>query len=339
MTTFPKRSMSRRRGSILVAVLGMLFIASIMITLIIERSIRDISFRGLQDNRPDLQREAYSAMMAGMAALQEIKLFDGKLYGPQQGWSTAINEADYRPSSGYDVNISIQDESGKLPLKEENANELRSLLRALDISDFEIDEMLDALFDWLDADDQERPNGAEDDAYQDRDPIYRPANAPLTTFEDLRLIEHWDEAFFDEKGVPNGLFRQFTQCVSLYNEGKINIHTAPRFLLEAITAEEGVLLDNLFDYLLGPDGEPNTGDETPLADASLSPLPQSEAFNNATTDVATIVQMQVSVGRGDLQSTLHALLDLSQTDQLPGLDNQNIPLPFKVLSIRENQRF
>lgn len=328
-----------RHGSVLVAVLGMLFIASIMVTVIIERSVRDIAYRGLNDNRPDLQREAYSAMMAGMAALEEIKFFDGKLYGPQQGWATAMSSADYTPSNGYSVDITLEDESGKVPLKEENAEQIRALLIALEISEFDIDLMLDALFDWIDADDSIRPNGAEDETYDRRDPVYRPANAPLTTLEDLRLIEHWDEQFYDEEGQPNALFREFVKCVSLYNQGKINVHTAPQFLLEALAERDGTPIDSLLDYLLGPDGEANTGDETPLAEASTSPMPQSESFANATTDQATVVQMRVSVARGDVRSTLTALLDLSQTDQLPGLNNTPIPLPFKVLGIRENQRF
>ena len=339
MTAAASRPPCSRRGSVLVAVLGMLFIASIMITVIIERAVRDIAYRGLHDNRPDLQREAYSALMAGMAALEELKFFDGKLYGPQQGWSTAISDADYTPSNGYSVDIAVDDESGKIALKEENAEQLRALLIALEISEFEIDMMLDALFDWIDADDAIRPNGAEDDTYDNRDPVYRPANAPLANFDDLRLIEHWDEQFFDEEGQPNENFRQFKRCVSLYNEGKINVHTAPQFLLEALAERDGTPIEALLDYLLGPDGEANTGDETPLAEASLSPMPQSESFANATTDQATIVQMRVTVSRGNIRSSLTALLDLSQQDQLPGLNNSQIPLPFKVLGIRENQRF
>lgn len=330
---------SAHRGSVLVAVLGMLFIASIMITVIIERAVRDIAYRGIHDNRPDLHREAYSALMAGMAALAEIKNFDGKLYGPQQGWARALREVDYTPSNGYEVDIKIQDESGKLPLNESSAVQLRALLVAMDISDFDIDQMLDALFDWMDADDLMRPNGAEDDTYARRTPIYRPANSRLTTFDDLRLIEYWDEQFFDEEGQPNALFRQFTRCVSLYNEGKVNLHTAPSFLLEALAEADGAYIGPLMDYLLGPDGEADTGDETPLADASLNPMPESENFASATTDEATIVQMQVSVGRGDVRSSLTALLDLSQTDALPGLEGASIPIPFKVLGVRENQRF
>ncbi|MGB0369775.1 MAG: general secretion pathway protein GspK [Opitutales bacterium] len=333
------KAQSFRRGSVLVAVLGMIFIASLMITLIIERAIRDISYRGLHDNRPDLQREAYSAMMAGMAALAEIKLFDGKLYGPQQGWSAAMSQADYTPSNGYEVNINIEDESGKLPLNEANAEGLRALLIALEISEFDIDLMLDTLFDWIDADDQIRANGAEDETYERKDPVYRPANAPLATLDDLRLIEHWDEAFFDEEGQSNAIFQEFSRCVSLYNQGKVNVHTAPQFLLEALAYQDGTPIDSLLDYLLGPDGEANTGDETPIADASLNPLPESESFRAMTTDVATVVQMQVSVGRGDVRSSLVALLDLSETDSLPGIEGTKIPLPFKVLSIRENQRF
>jgi hypothetical protein len=57
------------------------------------------------------------------------------------------------------------------------------------------DEIAAALQDWMDADDETRPGGAESDYYAELDPPYAPRNAIPETIEELLLI----------KGVTRGL--------------------------------------------------------------------------------------------------------------------------------------
>ncbi|MCH2155450.1 MAG: general secretion pathway protein GspK [Opitutales bacterium] len=325
-------------GSILVAVLGFILVASIMSFVIIERIVSDIAYRGLHDYRVDLKREGYSGLQAALAVLAEYKELDGTITGPQQGWHNLIARADYQPSGSYRVRARVTDETGKIPLNSQDPQLFIALLKHMELPQTEAEELADKLLDWIDADDLERNFGAEDDEYERRDPAYRAANRPIRDLSELALIDGFDETFFDENGTPNGLYDQLLQHTTLHHSGKINIHTADRFLLEAIAAMDNTNLSGLFDYMSGPDGELNTTDDLSLADAQQSPVPDSELFRNLTTDEVAVIQIEVAVSRGDVGSTLNALVNVKETDSIPTPDG-NISLPFKVLAVRENQQF
>lgn len=56
---------------------------------------------------------------------------------------------------------------------------------------------LAALRDWLDADEEVTPNGAESQAYLARDPAYRSANQPLTSIESLYRVSGFNDKIID----------------------------------------------------------------------------------------------------------------------------------------------
>jgi hypothetical protein len=51
------------------------------------------------------------------------------------------------------------------------------------------EEAADSILDWLDADDEPRPYGAEFDYYQQLQPAYSPANGPIQSIEQLLLVK------------------------------------------------------------------------------------------------------------------------------------------------------
>jgi general secretion pathway protein K len=86
------------------------------------------------------------------------------------------------------------------------------------------------LVDWIDSNDEQRPGGAETSYYSTLPSPYLAKNAPLDTFDELRLIKG-----FDEKTL--NMLRPF---VTVYNDGsgapvsKINVNTAPEEVLTAL---------------------------------------------------------------------------------------------------------
>ncbi len=52
----------------------------------------------------------------------------------------------------------------------------------------EQEDVVDAILDWIDADDEPRTNGAENDSYLAQNPSYRCKNGPLDTLEELLLV-------------------------------------------------------------------------------------------------------------------------------------------------------
>lgn len=96
--------------------------------------------------------------------------------------------------------IRIYDHIGKINLKKLTRSAMYKLLKVrLGIAkDKEINALLDAWQDWIDADDLKRINGAEKDYYETLDPPYQPRNAPLETVEELLDIKGFKEVFGNE---------------------------------------------------------------------------------------------------------------------------------------------
>jgi Type II secretion system (T2SS), protein K len=89
------------------------------------------------------------------------------------------------------VRFGLENESARLninalaALEQQKPGVGKQLLMALPGMD---DATSDAILDWLDADDDPRPNGAESSYYSGLNPPYMPKNGPLDTIEELLLV-------------------------------------------------------------------------------------------------------------------------------------------------------
>ncbi len=74
------------------------------------------------------------------------------------------------------------------------------------------------LKDWIDADamGSGRSGGQEDGLYNNLDSPYLSKNAPLDTFDEVRLIEGWQD----------DVMERFGQQITIHGAGKVNINTA-----------------------------------------------------------------------------------------------------------------
>lgn len=110
------------------------------------------------------------------------------------------------------------------------------ILELVGIPESDWPDLIDAFFDWTDADDTERENGAEtEDYYATLEEPYSAANAPLDSVRELLLIKGFTESLLtggiydpDATGqsnvvVSNGIERMLT----VYGEGKVNINALP----------------------------------------------------------------------------------------------------------------
>jgi len=90
--------------------------------------------------------------------------------------------------------------------------------------------VLDAVADWLDADSEPRPQGAEDGIYELRTPAYRPANQPMRSVSELRAVA----------GVTPALYEALAPWVSVWPAAAsaLNIHTAPLPVLRSLGAND-----------------------------------------------------------------------------------------------------
>lgn len=128
---------------------------------------------------------------------------------PKQGpaWRFSI-VADDPSDDEKRVRFGIVPESGKLNINVATAEQLTALFeQVLDPTEVVIAELVDALLDWRDRDDETRLNGAESDYYSQLEPTpYRAKNRPFETVEELLLVRGFSTAvLFGEDYNRNGL--------------------------------------------------------------------------------------------------------------------------------------
>ncbi len=333
-------SRRRRDGSVLVAVLAIILLLSFLITRFMEEAVEDLEYRAIFNEPTDVRSFAYSMLEVTLATIQEVALIDdGKLYAPEQGWSDPIRYAAIPIPNDWEVQVSIVDESGKLPINTMSEELLNRLLEEeLDLDFGTTRELSSSLLDWIDANDERRLNGAESEEYLSRNPAYKAANGPIQSLEELRYIQGWEDEFFDETGRPNELFTQLSNLVSVLNTGAINVNAAPSQVLSVLALEDGFQEDSLFDGLDQPY------------------LTEAPGTLNTQTGGVTIGLLRITIrlNRGNSPFLLSALVEPnfeseenSAATNAPGSDSSDAPktgatseqdaikFPFTVLQISE----
>ena len=82
--------------------------------------------------------------------------------------------------------------------------------------------LVDSVIDWIDADDQVRPEGAEDNYYRGLDPPVVIPNRPFLSPGELALVKGFDhDLLYGREDVPGLL-----QFVTTWGDGRVNINTA-----------------------------------------------------------------------------------------------------------------
>jgi general secretion pathway protein K len=228
----------QRRDERGVALLLAILVLALLVALILEfdsdarREYRDAS--AFRDNfKATVLTRA--AVQAARAVLQQDHLRDkqtGQLYDARTDlWAFPIEK--YAIGDGL-MTAQIEDERSKLNLndlatavdpniKKTKVLRFKRLFNLLQINP----DLVDAIVDWVDADDIPEPAGAESVYYQALRPSYRAANAPFQTMREMRLI----------KGMTPDIVDKLLQYVTVYpqeGESRININTADVLVLQAL---------------------------------------------------------------------------------------------------------
>lgn len=138
--------------------------------------------------------------------------------------------------------VRIEDEQGKIPLHKlvqggaVNPALKEVLLRLLQEREFGADErkaleIVDAIIDWIDENEEITGYGAESSFYASLPTPYTAKNAPLDCIEELLMVRGLtSELFYATKEKP-----ALASVLTIYGAGKININTAPKTVLRALS--------------------------------------------------------------------------------------------------------
>lgn len=163
---------------------------------------------------------------------------------------------------------------------------------------------IDALMDWVDADDFVRSQGAEAEDYLQMK-LGRPRNGPLESLDELENVLGWQEMAAEAQRGPKKI--NWRSKFTVFGSGKLSLRSAEQDLIEAVL---GMAPDSAKQFVLirlGPDGRWGTRDDI-LNPALLQGVPvalREERTTSAETDLWRVS----STGKvGEVKRTLMALL-------------------------------
>ncbi|MGR9101216.1 MAG: general secretion pathway protein GspK [Gammaproteobacteria bacterium] len=211
---------SRQGGFALVLVLWVLVLLTIMASSFTLSMRREAAVVGhIKDNaQAAAYAEAgivYTELMLMQDDIEKRWLADGSLY--------------QLSFSGAEIRIQIFDESGKIDVNLADEEALTGVFEAAGVDEDAIVNLIDAILDWRDEDDLERPNGAEKDAYLRNDLNYQPANARFQSLEELKMV----------LGMDAELYRKVEPVLTIFSGQKgINPAVASKDALLAVPGSD-----------------------------------------------------------------------------------------------------
>ncbi len=356
-----------RRGSVLLFVLVLVVVTAAAVLKFSERALGEMAGEGYYMQRERLRGEAYSALEATLAVLAQFREIDGGLYAPAQGWGEPLALAGYEPAPDRSVNVEFADENAKLPLTNAEWCEpaLAALFTDLGFEPGEVNVLTDSLLDWIDADDNPRPYGAEKDDYLRSDPSHVAANRAPRSFAELAAVQVFADLMFTEAGRPNERCERFMRCVSLWSDGTINLNTMPDALIRASGLVDDRQLASLVRALDTVDGDRGTAGSryyrslNELGD-QVGPIPGGGMFGVQTEALGIVVTVRErqaefrlravirtdstgtkrSTGAGSRQSAQNAAVGgnaaVGPSAGRVGGVNASIEYPFKFLELVED---
>jgi general secretion pathway protein K len=97
--------------------------------------------------------------------------------------------------NGMTVTIVVEDEHGKIPINRLDEDEIQKMFEVAGAKGARLDQLVDTIQDWMDEDDDKRPNGAEAPDYASEG--IKPRNGDFQSIGELALIKGMDKALFD----------------------------------------------------------------------------------------------------------------------------------------------
>ena len=179
------------------------------------------------------------------------------LRGQDAGWK-ADGTTNTVISPGGEIEISLQDELGRIDLNTAPQELMQALFASTDMDDDAAGALADAVADYRDEDDLVRLNGAEARDYRAAGLRHEPKNAPFEAIEELRLV----------LGMSEAIYREVRGMVTVHSRRPwVNLDTAPADVLLALPGLDEATRDR---FLENRDAASDDGDDgTEAAPAAI----------------------------------------------------------------------
>lgn len=241
-----------RAGSVILLVLMTLLLTAFALTKYLEKASVDLMADAREARADRLRVHAYSALETVLAVLQEFQTTDSGLHSPAEGWGDPLGFAGYAPPDGLTVEVTLEDESAKIPLTHADFPVLRDLFILLGQKQSDAEQLADALLVWMQQ--GYEPANSFSARATDYERAAIPCDPPLRSlhsFAELASIQLVRDRLFDENGRPNDLWRDFVSSVSLFDFSQPNTNTARMTTLAAYGGYDESSMKLISDYVGG----------------------------------------------------------------------------------------
>jgi general secretion pathway protein K len=295
-----------QRSSVIVLVLVMLVFTATALTAFVEKAGIDLLVEVRQSDSKRLRQEAYSALEVTLAVLEDFRQADGGLHSAAEGWGNPLTWAGWIPSEGRTVEVTFQDESGKIPLGHADMTTLTNLFEDWQMSPADAGKLADVLLGWM-------QNGyvyatpiALD--YSEATVPYAEPGRPMRSFGELAAIDYAKDVFFDENGLPNANYWRFVNDVSIFTFSQPNVNGANADVMAAVGQYTDAQRQHIGDYLAGTGQYAQQGQQWFLNASTLASV--AGLGGNAATFGTTISALRViiTVREGRSQFRLSAVV-------------------------------
>jgi general secretion pathway protein K len=147
------------------------------------------------------------------------------------------------------VEVSFQDESGKIPLAHADMTTLTNMFEAWQVAPADAEKLADAIEGWMVKGYSYTTTLTPD--YPEASVPYAEPQRPMRAFTELAAIDDAREFFFDENGLPNGNYWRFVDDFSLFNYPQPNANGANADVMAALGQYTDIQRQHINDFLNG----------------------------------------------------------------------------------------
>jgi hypothetical protein len=300
-----------RRGSIIILVMVTLLFTAAALVAFLDKAGTDLLVDARAAQAARLRPDAYSALETTLAVLQDFRQADGnQLRAPTEGWSDPLGWAGWTPSDpNHTVDVSFQDESGKIPLIHADQTTLLNLFESPaygSMASGDAQRLIDGLLGWMHAD--YSPVSALQPDYPQSALPYAAPGRSIRSMSELTAIDAVRDVFFDANGRPNSLWWQFYGDFSIFNYTSPNINGANPDILTAVGQFDDQQVQNVGAYLAGTSQYSTLGRKWFNSPADLQVVTGQQGQLRAFAFTIRALRIIITVHEGKTIYTLSAVV-------------------------------
>ena len=329
----------RRDGIVLVVVLFFVLLLTSAIATFLRRAALDAGVAMHRDRARTAEALARGGVRLGEVLLLEDLREKGAESAPDSLHSVwaRVRDLDLDPDPDVELRLEIEDAAAHFNLngflvKGEVSAENRAVLEEMlagvlavmpgdpeERAGYEADVLAANLADWVDADEVTATGEAEDELYARRDPPYRPANRPLLSLDELRLVDGFDGPLVEA-------LRPYAGVYPLVGGTGINVNTAPPWVLaqllrgSEVSGFRPVEPEDVERIVAAREKGPICASEGAAADCTpLAEVLDGESLQPLPTERSTVFTVRAIARVFDVERRIESVVDRTDPSQIERL--------------------